>query len=79
MSACRCGATWSGKRLEHCAVCHLTFTGTTAGDKHRTGSYWPDERRCLTDEEMREKGMAQNSRGHWGLGGTSPWSKDGAA
>lgn len=80
MTTCRdCGATWGGKRLEHCTVCHQTFTGTGAGDKHRVGDYWPNERRCLSGDEMRAKGMRQNDRGHWNLGGTSPWSLDAEA
>ena len=63
-----------GLRTEHCAACHQTFTGTTSGDRHRVGAFWPDERRCLTPEEMRAKGMEQNARGHWTNGGTSPWA-----
>jgi hypothetical protein len=73
---CKCGATWTGKRLEHCTACHETFTGTSAGDRHRTGAYFPLERRCLTSDEMRAKGMAQNKHGHWGNGGESPWRAD---
>lgn len=56
-------------RIEHCAGCHETFTGTSAGDKHRVGdhsvSFGPDRRRCLTVAEMLAKGMARNKRGHW--------------
>lgn len=70
MSAkCPCGAKWTGARIEHCPACHETFTGTSAGDKHRTGdhatSVGPDRRRCLTVDEMLEKGIARNRRGHW--------------
>ena len=68
-----CGATWTGKRIEHCTACHETFTGETAGEKHRVGKYVPDERHCLTPDEMRAKGMEQNARGQWGNGGESPW------
>lgn len=74
MTACKCGATWTGKRMEHCTACHATFSGTTAGDKHREGDYFPDTRRCLSADEMRAKGMARNGRGVWTNGGTSPWS-----
>ena len=75
MSAtCKCGASWTGKRIEHCDACHETFTGTSAGDKHRTGSYVPMERRCLSADEMRALGMEQNARGVWTLGGVSPWA-----
>lgn len=77
-TTCHCGAEWSGLRIEHCTACHATFTGTTAGDRHRTGDHnestGPNRRRCLTAEEMRERGMAQNDRGQWTNGGTSPWA-----
>jgi hypothetical protein len=77
MTTCRdCGATWTGKRIEHCTVCHQTFTGTKAGDKHRTGTYVPLARRCLTADEMRAKGMAQNQRGQW-VSEQGPWRQDG--
>lgn len=73
-----CSETWGGKRLEHCTACHETFTATSSGDRHRTGSYFPDERRCLTPDEMRAKGMTQNARGHWTNGGTDArWTDDG--
>jgi hypothetical protein len=74
MTTCTCGKSWTGKRLEHCTVCHETFTGTSSGDKHRTGDYFPSTRRCLSHDEMRAKGMAQNARGVWTNGGTSPWA-----
>lgn len=77
----RCPATWTGLRIEHCPECHETFTGTGAGDKHRTGDHatysGPDRRRCRTADEMRTKGMSQNARGQWTLGGESPWAKGG--
>lgn len=77
-TTCMCGATWTGLRMEHCTACHETFSGTTAGDKHRVGEHhiWVGQsrRRCLTPDEMRDKGMAQNARGVWTNGGTSPWA-----
>ena len=63
----RCGATWHGLRLEHCTVCHQTFTGTSAGDAHRVGAHGP-ARRCLTVDEMTAAGMTQNARGYWQRG-----------
>lgn len=55
--------------MEHCTRCCQTFTGQSAGDLHRTGdhavSVGPNRRRCLTVEEMEERGMARNGRGHW--------------
>lgn len=73
MPTCRlCAATWTGTRIEHCTVCHGTFTGSTAGDMHRVGDHgvWegPDRRRCLTPAEMIGKGMTQNGRGIWCTG-----------
>lgn len=73
---CRCGAAWSGHRIEHCTACHETFTGTTSGDMHRTGKHHlstgPDRRRCLTVDEMLVKGMTRNARGHWTTGASNP-------
>ena len=66
---CRCGAEWTGMKMEHCPECHETFTCTASGDKHRAGDHatgvGPGRRRCLTVEEMRAKGMATNGRGYW--------------
>ena len=30
-----CKSRWTGGNVEHCLACHLSFTGTRAGDKHR--------------------------------------------
>lgn len=83
MTACNCGATWTGHRIEHCTECHETFTGTGAGDKHRVGEHAihvrPDRRRCLSPVEMTARGMTKNARGRWTLGGTSPWAAGGDA
>lgn len=71
---CGCGTSWSGMKIEHCPECHQTFTGTSAGDKHRTGDHavstGPDRRRCRTVEEMLEVWMTQNRRGVWTSGGS---------
>ena len=59
----KCGKSWVGLKLEHCAVCCETFTNTAAGDAHRTEDF-----RCLTPEEMRSRPrrpLAQNDRGYW--------------
>lgn len=51
---CRhCGAEWSGRRIQHCTVCHETFAGTDVGDAHRIGEFGVD-RRCRTVAEMRQ-------------------------
>jgi hypothetical protein len=77
----KCEATWTGSRIEHCTVCHETFTGATSGDMHRVGDHavfeGPDRRRCLSVEEMTEKGMTRNGRGQWTSGqhtGSAWWT-----
>lgn len=83
-TTCRaCGTSWTGLRIEHCDECHETFTGTTSGDMHRTGKHHlssgPDRRRCLTRDEMRDKGMARNARGQWTTGARMPDGLHGAS
>lgn len=72
-ATCRCPMP-GGLRAEHCTECHQNFTGTSAGDKHRTGKHHvrsgPDARRCLTTDEMTAKGMTRNKRGVWTSGGS---------
>lgn len=53
----------SGDRNQ-CAGCGEYFNSTFAFDKHRTGEFGKD-RRCLTAEEMRAKGMDKNAAGFW--------------
>ena len=55
-ATCRCGATWTGYRAEHCTECHRTYSGQSLGDAHRIGEHHPDTRRCLTEAEMTAKG-----------------------
>lgn len=47
-----CGKSWTGNKPEHCPVCCITFSSTSAGDKHRVGGWSDPEdlRRCLTPE-----------------------------
>ncbi len=51
-----CGGMWTGRKIEHCTVCHQTFSTTAVGDAHRVGSHGvktgPDRRRCLTADEF---------------------------
>lgn len=70
---CRtCRATITGRKSEHCACCHETFTGTRPGDMHHAGKHGvtkgPDRYRCLTLEEMLGKGMTTDARGYWTTG-----------
>lgn len=74
----KCGSTWNGSRVQHCAApgCCLTFSGTTSGDHHRVGEHHitdptdPNRRRCLTIDEMTDRGMRPNAYGYWGMGET---------
>jgi hypothetical protein len=54
-----CTNTWGGLKAEHCPECHHTFTGTAAGDKHRTRDF-----RCLPPDAA---GLVQRDNGVWGL------------
>ena len=83
---CKCGAWWTGLKVEHCVVCHQSFTGTNSADKHRVAvNFKLDENgrkvrlshhnRCLTEDEMREVGMTKNYFGLWSLGGGN-WRKE---
>jgi hypothetical protein len=53
----------SGDRNQ-CGGCHEYFNSSFAFDKHRTGEFGKD-RRCLTTDEMKAKGMAVNAAGFW--------------
>jgi hypothetical protein len=61
-----------------CSACKLIFSGEGSFKKHRTGSYGlgvtssngvtrytKHERRCLTWEELKEKGLSLNDKGLW--------------
>lgn len=63
--SCSCGSKWSGVERAHCPSCHKTFNSVYAFDKHRTGTYEPNTRRCLTTEEMTARGMCTDSAGYW--------------
>ena len=52
------------KNACQCVGCGKVFTSTSAFDKHRTGK--PDNRRCLTTDEMIEKRMECKTNGRWG-------------
>lgn len=48
-----------------CAGCSEFFNSSRAFEKHRAGEHEGGQRRCLTPDEMRERGMALNSSGWW--------------
>ena len=53
----------TGQRNQ-CPGCGLYFNSNVAFDKHRTGKHGVD-RRCRSEQEMIDKGMALNSAGFW--------------
>ena len=56
MTACKCGARWTGLRVAHCSVCHRTFTTVANFDRHRRGG------RCVDPASV---DMVRNGRDQW--------------
>ena len=54
----------AGQRNQ-CPTCGMYFTSTHAFDNHRTGTYTPQRRRCLSVDEMHDARMAPNAAGFW--------------
>jgi hypothetical protein len=52
-----------------CPTCSGYFNSTYAFDAHRTGPFGhggqPAQRRCMSVDEMRAKGMSLNAAGFW--------------
>lgn len=53
-----------GGDRNQCQGCKEFFNSTAAFDKHRTGEFGVS-RRCRSEQEMKDKGMARNSSGFW--------------
>lgn len=53
-----------------CGACGRIFSSVSSFDKHRVGKFEPMERRCLSEQEMLDKGMTKNDKGWWTTGGT---------
>jgi hypothetical protein len=51
--------------LNACASCGADFTSVRLFDAHRVGRHQPDERRCLSVDEMTTKGWGLDGRGRW--------------
>lgn len=51
--------------ISECSGCGLVFNSPSSFDAHRIGSFEPDERRCLTMQEMLEKGFTKNDHDLW--------------
>lgn len=76
----KCHTRWGGLNTSHCSACHITTTGITAFDAHRTGSHTATgeaiidkgkteprgPRRCLPPESV---GLVDAGRAYpcWGL------------
>jgi hypothetical protein len=48
-----------------CPGCGQLFNSTTAFEKHRVGPHEDNGRRCLTVNEMHQRGMVQVDGGWW--------------
>jgi hypothetical protein len=48
-----------------CAACGESFRSEAGFNAHRVGRHQPNERRCLTAQEMTDRGMARNAKGQW--------------
>lgn len=54
----------SGQRNQ-CRSCGEYFNSNAAFDKHRAGTYTPNTRHCLSQDEMKAKGMVIGGDGFW--------------
>lgn len=70
--------------MNECGSCKRDFGSVTAFDMHRVGKHeyladaeHPDGRRCLTPEEMVERGMREDKNGRWRspFKGTPWWTR----
>jgi hypothetical protein len=52
----------TGQRNQ-CPTCGEYFNSNTAFDKHRSGPF--TDRRCISAQEMMDKGMSLNASGFW--------------
>ncbi len=51
------------KTVQWCRKCGQNFSSTRAGDKHRVGKFFPDERKCLTGEDAGLTAVINKKRG----------------
>lgn len=47
-----------------CMACERRFVGVTTFEQHRVGTVGVD-RRCASDAELRERGLAEDDTGAW--------------
>jgi hypothetical protein len=55
-----------------CSVCKKEFVSVTDFDVHRTGTYEPNTRRCLTDVEMTSRGFHPGRAGRLSVSKVKP-------
>lgn len=57
--------------------CCKSFRSLTGFDKHRTGKYEPNERRCMTADELTAKGWTCDDNNTWRMPApaVNPWEK----
>ena len=53
-----------GSQRNQCPACREYFNSTSAFEKHRIGEFGVN-RRCLTVDEMKAKGMKKNKDKFW--------------
>lgn len=78
---CHCGECdrafpGSDRAGGHCVVCHMSFTSNSGFDRHKTGSYDDNSRRCKTEAELSEANWSCSDDGNkvWRLPGSKgPW------
>lgn len=51
--------------MNKCSGCSRDFTSVTAFDRHRTGSFSKDTRRCMSEAEMSKAGLERKPNGKW--------------
>ena len=49
-----------------CSGCSRNFTGISAFEDHRAGSYTRNTRHCLSEDEMSARGLERKASGRWG-------------
>jgi hypothetical protein len=54
-----------GRPRNECSGCGEDFNSVELFDRHRRGSFEPNDRYCLTVGEMQAHGWESNERGRW--------------
>lgn len=54
--------------IPYCAACREPFISQRLFDEHRVGKFHPNERRCLSKDEMVAKGWRHDGKTWRGIG-----------